>query len=166
MNSQTLLANPKQIDQEFVSDDANMFIRLTPHHRFDRVLTTDSLIVRSQITLCITFGPEPSRLVMQNKTDSASISPLRLAAHQPLAFQPLAVFSFHIEQPRPADNCLELSANFTTNMIPCGHFSGQFIYQQIHIQAGFAFNELPFILDSSSTTARTSSAIPDIFGDD
>ena len=166
MNSQTLLANPKQIDQEFVSDDANMFIRLTPHHRFDRVLTIDSSIVRSQITLCITFGPEPSKLVMQNKADFASISPLRLAAHQPLAFQPLGVFSFHIEQLRPADDCLELSAYFTTNMIPCGHFSGQFINQQIHIQAGYACNELPFILDSSSTTARTPSAMPDICGDD
>ena len=166
MNSQTLLANHKQIEQEFVSDDANMFIRLTPHHRFDRVLTIDSSIVRSQITLCITFGPEPSKLVMQNKADFASISPLRLAAHQPLAFQPLGVFSFHIEQLRPADDCLELSAYFTTNMIPCGHFSGQFINQQIHIQAGFACNELPFILDSSSTTARTPSAMPDICGDD
>ena len=174
MGVQTLLANPNQTDQEFVSDPANAFIRLKPQQRLDPVLTADSSIACRHTSPCVTFlSHDPPHILLHSqaylvsKTALASQSALELVAHhQPLALQHLGVLPIPIEQPRPADGCLERSVNFITTMMPQSLLLAQLSKPPKYFKAALACHGWPIGSGLIYTTARTTSARLGIYGND
>ena len=173
MGVQTLLANPNQTDQEFVSDPANAFIRLNPQHRLDPVLTAGISIVNRHTALCVTFlSHEPFQILSQSqadlvsKTAFASQSALELVAHQPLTLQHLGVLPIPIEKRRSADGGLERSVNFITTMMPHSLLLAQLSKPPKYFKAALACHGWPIGSGLIYTTARTTSARLGIYGDD
>ena len=173
MQIQILLANTNQIEHEFLSDPANTFICLNPQQCLDPVHTADSSIANGHTALCVIFlSQEPLQILLQSQSDLVSKSALatklafELAAHQPLALQHLGVLLTQIEEPRPADFCLEPSVNFVATFTLQILLLAQFCKLAKYFLAAFSCPWLPIGSRLISTTARTTLAMPGICGDD
>ena len=173
MQTQTLPANTIQIEQEFLSDPANTFIRLNPQQCLDPVHTADSSIANEYTALCVIFlSQEPLQILLQSQSDLVSKSALatkpafELAAYQPLVLQHLGVLLTQIEETRLADCCLVPSVNFIATFILQILLLAQLCELAKYFLAAFACPLLPISFRLISTTVRTTSAVPGICGND